>query len=310
MNNQNFADSVLDNALTGIHQEQKVENTNTMLDKFGLNWRVSKQSLLLPSGIETGFYGIVRDDNQSTFATCKEGYTPFQNEQLAELVYEISKQSGYSLHGGGELNGGAKVYLQLNTNEITGLGENNTTVKGFTTALNSHDGSLSLKWGHSNITICCRNTFYAASKHLKNSARHTATIHQRVEESLRELNQVASQEKSIFETYFKWASLPARSEQIVKVVKSITSVDILKDNSNNEFSGYAMNRANDLANDIADEMKQKGATLWGLFSGVTKYTTHHIPAPKREGGRDESKMIGSGQTIDNDVFELVESFVR
>ena len=116
----NFAEGVLENALTDIHQEQKVENTNTMLDKFHLNWRVSKQPLILPSGTDSGFFGIVREDTQKTFATCKSSYSVFQNEQLAELVYAIAKESGYELKTGGELNGGGKVFLQLKTNEING----------------------------------------------------------------------------------------------------------------------------------------------------------------------------------------------
>jgi len=309
-NNSNFAEGILNNALTDIHQEQKVENTNTMLDKFHLNWRVSKQPLILPSGIDSGFFGIVREDKQTTFATCKSSYSVFQNEQLAELVYAIAKESGYELKSGGTLNGGAKVYLQLKTNEINGLGENKTTVKGYTTALNSHDGTMSLRWGHSNITVCCENTFFAAAKQLLNSARHTESIHQRVEQSLKELNRVAEQEKNIFETYFKWATIPATKEQIVKVVKNITSVDILNPTANQKLSGYVVNRANELTSDIANEMSQKGDTLWGLFSGVTKYTTHHMPAPKREAGREESKMIGGGATIDNNIYEMVEIFAK
>lgn len=122
--NHTFANDVLNNIFSN-------ENlANEILDQFGLNWKVSKQALFLPNGKETGFFGIVRDDNEQTFTTCKEGYMPFQNSELAELLIRISEKTGYEIHSGGKFNGGGKVYIQLNTgNEIKDLGKNRTTVK-------------------------------------------------------------------------------------------------------------------------------------------------------------------------------------
>jgi phage/plasmid-like protein (TIGR03299 family) len=303
--NTNFAETLLNN----ISQAIKIDTSNEILDKYNLNWKVSKEHLLLPDGKETGFYGIVRNDTRKTFSTCKDSYVPFQNSELFELVSRIAEKAGIEIHSGGNLNEGAKVYMQLKTGKLTGLGENKTTVNGFATALNSHDGSTSLRWGHSNITICCRNTFFAASKQLTNKARHTESIHARVEQSLRELNSIQEQEKAIFDTFFQWAEIPVTREQIVKVVQTITKVNVTQKRSEaKDVSVYALNRANDLLNAISKETQQKGLTKWGLFSGVTNYTTHTIPAPNRDNGRLESKITGSGLEIDNEAFALVSAF--
>jgi len=170
MNNNIFsADNILNSAFSGI-QVSNNENSDavaTLLDKYGLRWSVSKQPLLLPSGSDTGFFGIVREDTQTTFATCKDGYVPYQNSELAELLHRISEKTGYEIHSGGMFNGGGKVYLQLSTgNEINGIGKNRTKVKGYVTGINGHDGTTSLKWGEVNFTICCRNTFASASRTL------------------------------------------------------------------------------------------------------------------------------------------------
>lgn len=309
-NNTNFAESLINSAFSGM---QVKEATNydavaTLLDKFGLRWEVAKQPLLLPSGKETGFYGIVRADNQHTFATCKDSYVPYQNSELAELLIRISEKTGYEIHSGGEFNGGGKVYLQLNTgNEIKGLGQNNTTVKGYVTGINSHDGTTALKWGAVNFTVCCRNTFAMANKQLQQSARHTNSIHDRVETSVRQITGIAEAEKTIFDSFIMLSNVPVKKEHIAQIVRNITDVDINAKGSEakEQYSTYSLNRTNELLNSISREMNQKGQTLWGLFSGVTHYTSHVLPVPNRSNARIESKYTGSGLSIDNEAYNAI-----
>jgi len=310
MQNNSIADSLLASAFSGLENVQ-TENSDAiaeLLDRYGLRWKVSKQPLCLANGKETGFYGIIREDKQTCLTTCKEGFEPFQNSELAELLIRISEKTGYEIHNGGALDGGGKVYLQLNThNEIENLGANKTTVKGYVTGINGHDGSTALKWGAVNFTVCCHNTFAMAQKALQQSARHTASIRDKVEQSIKQINGIAKQEKSIFETFIKLADVPVKAENIATIVNNITQVDITlkRDQMLNKYSSYSINRSEELLQSISREMKQKGQTLWGLFSGITHYTSHVMPAPKRDNGRVESKYTGTGLKIDNDAFTSV-----
>lgn len=312
MNTQFNADSILNSAFDGLklNNTANADAVASLLDQFGLRWEVSKQPLLLPSGQETGFFGVVRGDNQKTFATCKEGYVPYQNSELGELLIRISEKTGYGIHNGGEFNGGGKVYLQLSTgNEIPMIGNDKTQVKGYVTGINGHDGTTSLKWGSTNITISCSNTFAAASKQLRNSARHTASIHGKVEESIVQIIGVTEQEKSIFDKFIRLSEIGVQKSNIIDVVKSITEVDISLAHSiaQDRYSSYALNRSQELLTSIGSEMKAKGETLWGLFSGVTHYTSHVLPVPKRDNARLESKYTGTGLDIDNKAFSLITS---
>lgn len=314
-NNIITADNILNSAFEGIQVNNPVNSdaVATLLDKFGLRWSVSKQPLLLPSGSETGFFGIVREDTQHTFATCKDGYVPYQNSELAELLHRISEKTGYEIHSGGMFNNGGKVYLQLSTgNEINGIGKNKTKVKGFVTGINGHDGTTSLKWGEVNFTICCRNTFASASKALKQSARHTASIHDKVEQSIREITGIAIAEKSIFDTFIKLSEVPVTKDNIAKIVREVTNVDITLPSSqaSKDASQYSINRSQELLSSISSEMASKGETLWGLFSGVTHYTSHVLPVPKRDNARLESKYVGTGASVDNDAFAMVLDFMN
>jgi len=225
----NFADSILTSAFDGLQlsDPSNAEKVVSMLDQFGLRWSVSKQKLFLPNGAETKFSAVVRDDNNEVFTTCKDGYVPYQNSELAELLLRISEKTGYDIHSGGLFNGGGKVYLQLKTgNEIRGIGKNNTSVKGFVTGINGHDATTSLKWGAVNFTICCSNTFAAARGKLQNSARHTASIHDRIERSIREIESVTLAEKTIFEQFIKLSEVRVTGNNIATIVKNITGVDV------------------------------------------------------------------------------------
>lgn len=309
-NNISLADSILSNVFGGIKviNDVNIERVSDMLDRFDLRWSVSKQPLLLQDGTITKFSAIVRDDNNDVFTTCKDGYVPYQNSELAELLLRISEKTGYEIHSGGAFNGGGKVFLQLNTgNEINGLGKNKTSVKGYVTGINGHDGTTSLKWGAVNFTICCSNTFASAKGKLQNTARHTASIHDRVETSIREIEGVTLAEKTIFEQFIKLSQVQVTKDNIGAIVKSVTGIDINTptDKAKDIYSAYAVNRSGELLTSIAKEIEQKGETLWGLFSGVTHYTSHVMPTPSRDNARLESKYVGTGATIDNDSFASI-----
>ena len=309
------ADNILNSAFEGIQVSNPINSdaVATLLDKYGLRWNVSKQPLILPTGEDTGFFGIVREDTKKTFATCKDGYVPYQNSELAELLHRISEKTGYEIHSGGMFNGGGKVYLQLSTgNEINDIGKNRTKVKGYVTGINGHDGTTSLKWGEVNFTICCRNTFASASRTLKQSARHTASIHDKVEQSIREITNIATAEKSIFDTFIKLSEVAVTKDNIAKIVREITNVDISLPSyqAKKDVSQYSLNRSEELLTSISSEMNSKGETLWGLFSGVTHYTSHVLPVPKRDNARLESKYAGTGASVDNNAFDMILDFAN
>lgn len=306
------ADQILEQAFSGLklQDDANAERVANLLDQFGLRWTVSKQPLFLQDGTQTPFVGVVRDDTQTVFTTCKDSYVPYQNSELAELLIRIADKGGYKIHGGGMFKAGAKVYAQLESgNIIKSIGKNKDKVVGYTTGINSHDGTRALRWGATNITISCQNTFNAASKELANSIRHTNNLHSKVDEYLKEIGFAIEQEKSIFERFIKLSEIPVKQTHIAKIVQNVTGVDIMMDEyeAEGKYSGYNINRSKELLECVAVEMEQKGETMWGLFSGVTNYTTHKMPVPKREGARLESKYIGKATKIDNRVLTLINS---
>jgi len=285
-----------------------IEDKSTdLLAQFGLNWEVKKESLLLPSGQQSGFYGIVRQDTQKTFATCKEGYEVFQNAESLTLVNEAANNLGLSVNRGGMFKEGGLVFLQLENGQVSGIGQNNDTIKKYVSAMNSHDGSLSLKWGLTNITISCRNTFWAAVREMKNTVKHTESMRLRIETIMNQIKAVQKTEEDLFKIFFKFAEVPATKAHIAMAVKSVLDIDLLGGTRSN-LTSYQVNRMNDLSASIQKEINQKGNTLWGLFSGVTNYTTHKMPGG--DVNRQQSKAIGLGYKVDNEVFAEFAEIVK
>ena len=71
--------------------------------------------------------------------------------------------------------------------------------------------------------------------------------------------------------------------------------DSLSTNKHNKLSRFAI--------DLNGEIQGKGDNLWGLFSGVTKYTTHSM----RKGDNTEGKIFGQVGFKERQIWDsLVE----
>jgi hypothetical protein len=66
-----------------------------------------------------------------------------------------------------------------------------------------------------------------------------------------------------------------------------------------DFSTNKLNRMSKFYVDLNGEINQKGDNLWGLFSGVTKYTTHGM----KKGDNSENKIFGKTGNIERQIFE-------
>jgi hypothetical protein len=70
-----------------------------------------------------------------------------------------------------------------------------------------------------------------------------------------------------------------------------------------QLSSVTRNKLSKFYVDLNGEIQEKGDNLWGLFSGVTKYTTHSIG----KGDNSENKMFGTYGNREREIFrDLVE----
>ena len=281
---------------------EQTNRVQDVLNQTGLNWTVREESLTTESGIIIPQQkAIIRDDTNTVLSVHGEGYYPYQNHQLIELLDKVSQQVGLPIHKGGMFGDGKKVFIQLKSNDLK-LGTDR--VEGFITGVNSFDGSTSLAFGPSNITISCQNTFFAAFRNMDTKVRHTKNMVMRVDEICRGLERVIEEEAVMFEDIKQMADTKMTKENQEWVSRLLFNIE-REVNLNDEkaLSAVTRNKLSRFEIDLNGELKEKGDSLWGLFSGVTKYTTHSMT----KGDNSENKMFGVyGQRERNIFKQLVE----
>ena len=172
------------------------ERIKTLLDQTNLNWNVRTESIQTESGITIkDKIALVREDTNDIVGVHSDGYRPFQNQELFELLDKVSNMTGLELTKGGCFKEGRRVYVQMKSADLR-LGTD--LIKGYLTGINSFDGSTSLAFGPSNVTISCMNSFFAAFKQLNTKVRHTKNMVIRIDEICKGLEGVLEQEQVMF----------------------------------------------------------------------------------------------------------------
>jgi hypothetical protein len=281
-----------------------VENNrvNQFLDRTGLNWKVRTEGLQTSSGIIIpDKIGIVREDDSTILGIHSNGYLPYQNDQMMELLFKVSQQTGLDVHKGGSFGGGRKVYVQLKSNDLT-LGTDR--IEGYITGINSFDGSTSLSFGPSSKTISCQNTFFGVYKDLDSKVRHTKNMELKIDDICRQIEGVVQEETNVFGSIVKMSE--TRFDDVIKdrVIKSLFNIERNVDIKDvDSLSTVTQNKLSRFYIDLNGELKEKGDNIWGLFSGVTKYTTHSMG----KGDNSENKMFGTYGNRERQIFkQLVE----
>lgn len=276
-----------------------------VLEKTGLDWNVRIEKTFTESGIELDRIGLVREDTQEILGVHSNGYVPYQNTQLIELLDRVSSLTGLEIHRGGEFGGGRKVFIQLKSNDLR-LG--NDRVEGFVTGVNSFDGSTSLAFGNSNLTISCQNTFFSAYRNLE-KIRHTKNMNIKIDEICRGVDTLVAEEQEIFNTIKRMSETQFSQETKDRVIKSLFDIDmdinIRGFHDEERLSTNVKNKLSRLYIDMNGELQEKGDNVWGLFSGVTKYTTHSL---SRE-DNSENKMFGLYGNRERKIFKELSVLV-
>lgn len=253
-------------------KKSNVMNANEVLDTCGLNWTVSKEQLITKGGIEIpDKVALIKSSDNSVLGVLGTSYQEFQNEEMAELLFQISKSTGLTFHKGGEFNGGQQVYLQLKSDDFK-LGDDR--IEGYITACSSHNGSTSLAFGNSTLTISCLNTFYKSFKNLDNKLKHTISMKPRLEVILRGVDALLEEEKNDFKIIERLSNTkltPEINDLVLSKVFNLTKQELSVRKSLSTRTQNAMIR---FQSDWDKEMAQKGSNLWSAMSSATRYSTH------------------------------------
>lgn len=276
--------------------------TTEILNATGLNWNVRKEQIQTVSGlIIPDKTAIIREDNNAVLSVMGDGYEPYNNTELLELLHNITQSTGLEIHKGGMFGGGEKVFFQLKSDNLILNGDK---IEGYVSGINSFDGSTSLSFGHSTMTISCMNAFFSVYKQLDSKIKHSASMRPRIDTILFGIDKLLKEEKHNFNTIKKLNEIPVTPEMIEFVKKTLfelSNTDMLLPES---LSTRKMNQIEAFDFDLKRELQQKENSVWGLMSGVTRYTTH--TANKNENRAMLNKIVGGVGNRERQIWNHFE----
>jgi phage/plasmid-like protein (TIGR03299 family) len=274
-----------------------------MLVKAGLNWNVRSEELQTKSGIDVpNRIALVRDDTNRVLGIHAKGYDAYQNHELLELLHKLGGQSGLVVHSAGLFKNGEKVWFQLKSNDLV---LPNDRVEGYISGLNSFSGISSLAFGNTKKVISCQNSWWTAYREVGTRLRHSGTMRPRIDEILFKIDVLLNEEKEQFEEIKRLGEVRMTDEVRELVTKKLFEIGVEERLDSDELSTRKKNQIATFNVGLTLELEQKNSTLWGLFNGVTRYTTHDM----KKDGNLESKMFGRTGTIERDIYKTLVEMV-
>jgi hypothetical protein len=300
-------------------QEVKVPTTikdltQFYLDKYDMDFEiVSVEDKMMYDGqeVKSDYFSLINTKTMEKINAVKGGYTISQNRDVMEMVLmgirgfddtlEVSRFSN--------LNGGRKTFIQLQIQGETFVPRPDGThdvVTRYITILDSNDGSSSLSIGVGDKTASCANQFFYFYKAGELKFRHSASITDKIKAIPHLLKLAMAESFKMGELYKEFETCKvSRVEAQNALVTKLLGHNRLSD----DIKGKALSNMEQLYFELDDQMNDKGDNLWGLHSGVTKWTTYSKQAPKRDNGRVESQLSGTNYRVNQDSLKFCINYM-
>lgn len=244
-----------------------------------------------------GYKALVRDDNDKELALHKDSYKEMSNAEFLKRVDGIKEVSGFNLKGFQDLRGG-NILLGFLENNIEKFEIGGHQIKDYLVVGNSHDGSSGFFLGTSTRFLRCENEFASLKRFV--SIRHTANADERLEEFMHYFTQYIYNRNNLYTKFNRFGEVIVSDEvreQMALYILSLHKQEKLDELTDNQKSKIQL-----VHSCIDTEINALGDNLWGLFNGITRYTTHHMGANTPVFGN----ALGGKATVNNRAFNFAE----
>ena len=279
-----------------------MENTlksrvNKILLENKLDFTIHKTPMFVTHNetkLPTDYFGLVNSKTNEVLNAVKGSYTVSQNDEIVETVLRGAEPFGnLSVNKAVSINGGRRVLIQLKLEGVAKIGGRND-LERYITIIDSNDGSTGLSVGIGTNTLSCQNQFFAFYKAGQFKSKHTNSIIAKIKEMPSLIELALSELYRKTEVFNKFQSTQVSRNLANELVNNLLGFDrTASEKELAELSTRNVNAMQELYNNIDIETNCKGQNLWGLFSGVTRWTTHTKSAPLRDNGRIESLSMGT-----------------
>jgi signal transduction histidine kinase len=275
-----------------------MENQNPSFVTTLSDWEVVQFEISAVFGEEhqslSGYKALLRSDTGGLLNVCKLGYTPMSNASFVRSVERFSEVTQFPIEAVYELEGGRKMLGFLKCTETFEVG--GFTFSDHLMIGNSHDGSTTFFVGNSNMMIRCKNRFARQFRSLK--VKHSHNLEVGVERIQEEFSHYRRNLSEYYKSLNAFAKVEVSREIHDSLVARIANLSREERLGREEISTRKRNIITSIEASLKTEMEATGFNLFGLFNGLTHYTSHVM---KNTSG-NELSMFNRAEKINAEGF--------
>ena len=203
---------------------------------------------------------------------CKKGYNPMSNASFIRSVERFADVTNFPIEAIYELEGGKKMLGFLKCTEPFEVG--GFEFKDHLMIGNGHDGQTTFFVGNSNMMIRCSNRFARQYRALK--VKHSRGLTIGVERIQEEFYNYRKSLRTFYKTLNDFSKVEVSKEIHDSMIARLANLSREERLGQAEISTRKQNIISTIEACFRTEMADTGHTLFGLFNGLTNYTTHEM----------------------------------
>jgi len=273
-----------------------------MVSALGLDWGVETRPLELARTGERyrNYHEVLRKDTGETIGIVRSRFRPIQNADAFGFLPALAGQHGLQLTGGGELDGGSRVWLKAKLGEHVFKGRRLANgeidqIDQYLIFWNSHDGSSRLRLAALPYDIWCANALASAWQDatMKWTVPHTASALFRLAEAHKSIarargwmDDFVHQMEALEKERFTSQQMRAYAEQVLADVQGLIKDEKAKreDGSPTRVGENRERSVDKLVKLFEGEAKTSlGRSKLDAYQAVTEYVDHHRRRARRAG---------------------------
>jgi hypothetical protein len=241
----------------------------TITDINRIDWEVEERPIFANGLKITGYKGLFRGNSDSLLSIQKSSYTPTHNSRFVEVAEKLNEITGFPIKNYYDLEGGKKTLAFLEcTDPIQICGHE---FKDYLMLGNSFDGSTGFFIGNSSMMVRCSNRFSKNFRQLQ--VNHTKNNSTRIDTLCSTFEMFMKERKQLFSKMEQLESVKIDESIRTALVERLTRMTE-EERIGTEISTRKSNIISAINHSIDTECKDLGYNAFGLFNGITHYTTH------------------------------------
>jgi phage/plasmid-like protein (TIGR03299 family) len=276
----------------------KLEGPPTAEDAIraaGLDWDVELVPVMTDDGqLCRNYRAVRRSTDQRVYAVLGDGFRPLQNREAFSFFDPFIASGEATFETAGSLRDGSRVWILAKIATPAAEVVPGDSVESYVLLSNSHDGTMAVRTGYTNVRVVCQNTLTAA--HAEGRLiriKHTSNVKENVD-AIRDTMVLARRTfEATIAQYRRLAATDINREDFEKYVTEVFAPEEKTETpaDGNVVQLFAervprnLERVTECFESGAGH-KLAGKTLWGAYNAVTEYVQHVR-------GTDASKRLDS-----------------